>query len=91
MGRATSHPQGKTGPSTRIGQSSTLRRNKKPVQGVSQETFPRLYFDLKQSLHQDEIGVTKSDVLFDCVYTFGLNWGRDLLGALTAIHHRYVE
>jgi hypothetical protein len=49
--------------------------------------FPRSGFDLKQNL-QEETGAPKSDVLFDWRLDFRSPWGRHLLGALTAIHHR---
>jgi hypothetical protein len=62
-----------------------------PVQGSLAEDISEIYFDLKQSLHLEEIGVPKSDVLFDWRLDFRSHWGRHLLGALTAIHHRHIE
>jgi len=62
-----------------------------PVQGSLGRRHFGEYFDLKQSLQLEEIGVPKSDVLFDWRFDFRSHWGRHLLGALTAIHHRYVE
>ena len=62
-----------------------------PVQRSLAGDISEIYFDLKQSLHLEEIGVPKSDVLFDCRLDFRSHWGRHLLGALTAIHHRHIE
>lgn len=62
-----------------------------PVQGSLAGDISEIYFDLKQGLHLGETGVPKSDVLFDWRLDFRSHWGRHLLGALTAIHHRYVE
>jgi hypothetical protein len=62
-----------------------------PVQGSLAGDISEIYFDLKQSLHLEEIGIPQSDMLFDWRLDFRSHWGRHLLGALTAIHHRYVE
>ena len=81
----------KTGPLDTYWTIFDFTEKQEPVQGSLAGDISEIYFDLKQSLHQDEIGVTKSDVLFDWRLHFRSHWGRDLLGALTAIHHRYVE
>jgi hypothetical protein len=62
-----------------------------PVQGSLAGDISEIYFDLKQSLHLEKIGIPQSDLLFDWHLDFRSHWGRHLLGALTAIHHRYVE
>ena len=62
-----------------------------PVQGSLAGDISEIYFDLKQNLRLEEIGIPESDVLFDWRLDFRSHWGRHLLGALTAIHHRYIE
>jgi len=62
-----------------------------PVEGTLAGDISEIYFDLKESLHVEEIGVPKSDVLFDWRLDFRSHWGRHLLGALTAIHHLHIE
>jgi Domain of unknown function (DUF5063) len=62
-----------------------------PVQGSLSGDISEIYFDLKQSLHREEIDAPKSDVLFDWRLDFRSHWGKHLLGALTAIHHRHIE
>jgi|SRR5690348_12383556 uncharacterized protein DUF5063 len=62
-----------------------------PVQGSLAGDISEIYFDLKDSLQLEEIGAPKSDVVFDWRLDFRSHWGRHLLGALTAIHHRYIE
>jgi hypothetical protein len=62
-----------------------------PVQGSLAGDISEIYFDLKQSLRLEETGIPKSDLLFDWRLDFRSHWGRHLLGALTAIHHRYIE
>jgi uncharacterized protein DUF5063 len=62
-----------------------------PVQGSLAADISEIYFDLKESLNLEENGVAQSDVLFDWRLAFRSHWGRHLLAALTAIHHRNVE
>jgi uncharacterized protein DUF5063 len=62
-----------------------------PVQGSLSGDISEIYVDLKQSLSLEEPGISKPDVLFDWRLDFRSHWGRHLLGALTAIHHRHVE
>src|SRR5712672_2802171 len=62
-----------------------------PVEGTLAGDISEIYFDLKESLHVEEIGVPKSDVLFDWRLDFRSHWCRHLLGALTAIHHLHIE
>jgi Domain of unknown function (DUF5063) len=62
-----------------------------PVQGSLAADISEIYADLKQSLRLEELGIPKADVLFDWRLDFRSHWGRHLLGALTAIHHRNVE
>jgi hypothetical protein len=68
-----------------------VTEKQEPVQGSLAGDISEIYFDLKQSLHLEEIGIPKSDVLFDWRLDFRSHWGRHLLEALTAIHHRYIE
>ena len=62
-----------------------------PVQGSLAGDISEIYFDLKRSLELEETGIRKSDLLFDWRLDFRSHWGRHVLGALTAIHHRHVE
>ena len=62
-----------------------------PVQGSLAGDISEIYIDLKRSLRLEQTGIPKSDLLFDWRLDFRSHWGRHLLGALTAIHHRYVE
>jgi hypothetical protein len=62
-----------------------------PVQGSIAQDISEIYFDLKQSLHQEETGIPQPDLTFEWRFDFRSHWGRHLLGALTAIHHRYIE
>lgn len=62
-----------------------------PVQGSLAGDISEIYFDLKQSLRLEETRISKSDLLFDWRLDFRSHWGRHLLGALAAIHHRYIE
>lgn len=62
-----------------------------PVQGSLAGDISEIYFDLKKSLHLEEIGIPTPDVLFDWRLDFRSHWGRHLLEAMTAIHHRYIE
>jgi hypothetical protein len=62
-----------------------------PVQGSLAGDISEIYFDLKEGLNLEENGVAQSDVLFDWRLAFRSHWGRHLLAALTAIHHRHVE
>jgi hypothetical protein len=62
-----------------------------PVQGSLAGDISEIYIDLMRSLRLEETGIPKSDLLFDWRLDFRSHWGRHLLGALTAIHHRYVE
>jgi hypothetical protein len=66
-------------------------KNQEPVEGSLAGDISEIYFDLKQSLYRDDGGVPSSDVLFDCRFDFRSHWGRHLLGALTAIHHRSID
>ena len=62
-----------------------------PVQGSLARDISEIYFDLKEGLNLEENGVAQSDVLFDWRLAFRSHWGRHLLAALTAMHHRHVE
>lgn len=62
-----------------------------PVQGSLAGDISEIYFDLKECLNLKENGVARSDVLFDWRLAFRSHWGRHLLTALTAVHHRHVE
>ncbi len=62
-----------------------------PVQGSIAGDISEIYFDLRQSLHLEESGAARPDVLFDWRLDFRSHWGRHLLAALTAIHHRFIE
>jgi uncharacterized protein DUF5063 len=62
-----------------------------PVQGSLAGDISEIYFDLKEGLNLEENDVAQSDVLFDWRLAFRSHWGRHLLAALTAIHHRHVE
>jgi hypothetical protein len=62
-----------------------------PVQRSLAGDISEIYFDLKQGFRLEEIGIPKADVLFDWRLDFRSHWGRHLLAALTAIHHRHVE
>ena len=62
-----------------------------PVQGSLAGDISEIYFDLKRSLELEKTDVPKSDLLFDWRFEFRSHWGRHLLGALTAIHHRQIE
>jgi hypothetical protein len=62
-----------------------------PLQGSLAGDISEIYLDLKESLNLEENGVAQSDVLFDWRLAFRSHWGRHLLAALTAIHHRHVE
>jgi hypothetical protein len=64
---------------------------KEPVQGSLAGDISEIYFDLKRSLELEESDVPKSDLQFDLRFDFRSHWGRHLLGALTAIHHRHIE
>jgi Domain of unknown function (DUF5063) len=68
-----------------------VTEKQEPVQGSLAGDISEIYFDLKQSLHLEEIAIPKSDVLFDWRLDFRSQWGRHLLEALTAIHHRCIE
>lgn len=82
MGRATSHPQGENWPLDTYWTIFDFMEKQEPVQGSLAGDISEIYFDLKQSLHLDEISVTKSDVLFDWrLLTFGLT-GADTYSAL---------
>jgi hypothetical protein len=62
-----------------------------PVQGRLSVDISEIYFDLKGSLELEQSGASRSDVLFDWRLDFRSHWGRHLLDALTAIHHRSIE
>jgi hypothetical protein len=66
-------------------------KKQEPAQGSLAGDISEIYFDLKQSLQLEESGVAQPDVLFDWRLDFRSHWGRHLLEALTAIHHRYIE
>jgi hypothetical protein len=61
-----------------------------PVQGSLSRDISEIYFDLKRDLQLEEIGVPNPDVLFHWRLDFRFHWARHLLGALSAIHHRYI-
>ena len=66
-------------------------RKEEPVQGSLSGDISEIYFDLKHSLELEQTDAARSDVLFDWRLDFRSHWGRHLLGAMAAIHHRCVE
>ena len=60
------------------------------ARGSLARDISEIYFDLKQNLRLEKSGATQRDLLFDWRLDFRTHWGRLLLNALTAIHHRYI-
>jgi hypothetical protein len=63
--------------------------NLPPVQASLAADISEIYFDLKQDLRPKDI--SDPDFLWELRFSFRSHWGRHLLGALTAIHDRYVK
>jgi hypothetical protein len=65
--------------------------NEAPVQGSLAIDISEIYQDLQESLHlMDDGKIPEADLLWQLRFDFRSHWGRHLLGALTAIHHRFV-
>ena len=81
----------KIGPMDAYWQVFDSTENTDPVQESLAGDISEIYFDLKQDLHLEEKAISKADLLWELRESFRQHWGRHLLNALAAIHHRHVE
>jgi hypothetical protein len=81
----------KIGPIDSYWQVFDSTENADPVQGSLAGDISEIYFDLKQDLRLEENCISQADLLWELRDSFLRHWGRHLLNALAAIHHRHVE
>jgi hypothetical protein len=83
--------RGKIGPLDAYWTIFDSTENGAPVQGTLAGDISEIYFDLKHDLHLEEKGISQADFLWELRFSFRSHWGKHLLGALVAIHHRHIE